>query len=80
MILRKWLLTLFNNSTLFLKNLAHILTILFRIKTNIMLELRKRYIALKEKGKQLMMRGEMKLYLELLTEMEQMNLILVKIK
>jgi len=80
LILRKWLLTLFNNSTLFLKNLAHILTILFRIKTNIMLELRKRYIALKEKGKQLMMRGEMKLYLELLTEMEQMNLILVKIK
>ena len=60
--------------------MAHILTILFRIKTNIMLELRKRYIALKEKGKQLMMRGEMKLYLELLTEMEQMNLILVKIK
>jgi len=45
-----------------------------------MLELRKRYRALKEKGKQLMMQGEMKLYLELLTEMEQMNLILVKIK
>jgi len=45
-----------------------------------MLELRRRYIELKEKAKQLMLKGEMKLYLELLTEMEQMNLILVKVR
>lgn len=45
-----------------------------------MLELRKRYIELKEKAKQLMLQGEMKLYMELLTEIEQMNLILVRIK
>ncbi|MDG1476516.1 MAG: hypothetical protein P8Q14_05180 [Vicingaceae bacterium] len=45
-----------------------------------MLELRKRYIELKAKAKELMLKGEMKLYLELLTEIEQMNLILVKVK
>lgn len=45
-----------------------------------MLELRKRYIELKEKAKQLMLAGEMKLYLEHLIEIEQMNLILVKVK
>jgi len=45
-----------------------------------MLELRKRYIELKEKAKQLMLKGEMKLYMELLTEIEQMNLILVRVK
>ena len=45
-----------------------------------MLEIRKRYIALKQRAIELLINGEMKLYLELLTEMEQMNLILVKIK
>ena len=45
-----------------------------------MLELRKRYIELKEKAKQFMLKGEMKLYMELLTEIEQMNLILVRVK
>ncbi len=45
-----------------------------------MLELRKRYIELKEKAKELMLRGEMKSYIELLTEIEQMNLILVRVK
>lgn len=45
-----------------------------------MLELRRRYIELKERAKQLMLKGEMKLYMELLTEMEQMNLILIKVK
>ena len=45
-----------------------------------MLELRKRYIELKAKAKELMLQGETKLYIELLTEIEQMNLILVKVK
>lgn len=43
-----------------------------------MLELRKRYIELKSKAKELMLKGEMNKYVELLTELEQMNLILVK--
>lgn len=43
-----------------------------------MLELRKRYIELKAKAKELMLKGEMNQYLKLLTEIEQMNLILVK--
>jgi hypothetical protein len=45
-----------------------------------MLELRKRYIELKERAKQLMLKGEMKSYMELLTEIEQMNLILVRVR
>ena len=45
-----------------------------------MLEIRKRYVKLKQRAKELMLKGEMKLYLETLTEMEQMNLILIKIK
>ncbi|MGB0882829.1 MAG: hypothetical protein ACPGSO_07720 [Vicingaceae bacterium] len=45
-----------------------------------MLELRKRYIALKAKAKELMLKGEMKMYMETLMELEQMNLILVRVK
>ena len=43
-----------------------------------MLELRKRYIELKQKAKQLMLEGKMNQYIELLTEVEQLNLIIVK--
>lgn len=43
-----------------------------------MLELRKRYIELKQKAKQLMLEGNMNKYLEMLTEIEQLNLIIVK--
>lgn len=43
-----------------------------------MLELRKRYLELKLKAKQLMLEGKMNQYLELLTEVEQLNLIIVK--
>jgi len=44
-----------------------------------MLELRKRYLELKSKAKQLMLEGKMKTYLELMTEIEQMNLILIRV-
>ena len=44
-----------------------------------MLELRKRFLLLKEKATQLMLAGKMKAYLKVLTEIEQMNLILVKV-
>ena len=44
-----------------------------------MLELRKRYIELKQKAKKMMLEGRMNAYLELLTEIEQLNLILVRI-
>lgn len=43
-----------------------------------MIELRKRYLELKQMAKQLMLEGKMNRYIELLTEIEQMNLILVK--
>ena len=43
-----------------------------------MLELRKRYLELKQKAKQLMLEGKMNQYLELLTEVEQLNLIIVR--
>lgn len=43
-----------------------------------MLELRKRYLELKQKAKQLMLEGRMNNYIELLTEIEQLNLIIVK--
>jgi hypothetical protein len=45
-----------------------------------MLELRKRYIQLKQKATQLMLDGKMRDYLKTLTEIEQMNLILVRVK
>jgi hypothetical protein len=44
-----------------------------------MLELRKRYFELKTKARQLMLEGKMAKYLEVLTEVEQLNLILVKV-
>ena len=44
-----------------------------------MLELRKRYLELKQKAKQLLLEGKMNAYLKTLTEIEQMNLILVKV-
>ena len=44
-----------------------------------MLELRRRYFELKAKAKQLMLEGQMAKYLEVLTEVEQLNLILVKV-
>lgn len=43
-----------------------------------MLELRKRYLELKQKAKQLMLEGKTNQYLELLTEVEQLNLIIVR--
>jgi len=45
-----------------------------------MLELRKRYLELKSKAKQMMLEGKTNQYLKLLTQIEQMNLILVKVK
>ena len=44
-----------------------------------MLELRKRYLELKEKAKQMMLEGKMNKYLKLMTEIEQLNLILVRV-
>jgi hypothetical protein len=44
-----------------------------------MLELRKRYIKLKAKARQMMLEGNMSNYLKLMTEVEQMNLILVRV-
>jgi hypothetical protein len=56
------------------------LTIPIRIKRTIkMLELRKRYLELKAKAKQLMIEGNMSNYLKLMTEVEQLNLILVRV-
>ena len=43
-----------------------------------MLELRKRYLELKQIAKQLMLEGNMNRYIELLTEIEQLNLIIVR--
>lgn len=45
-----------------------------------MLELRKRYIELKQKATQLMLEGKMAEYLKALTEIEQMNVVLVRVK
>ncbi len=60
--------------------LARKLTIPFQIKIkSTMLELRKRYLELKAKARQMMIEGKMNKYLELLTEIEQMNLILVRV-
>ena len=42
-----------------------------------MLELRKRYYELKEKAKQLMLQGKTNKYIELLTEIEQLNFIII---
>lgn len=44
-----------------------------------MIELKKRYLELKGKAKQMMMEGKMNNYLKLLTEIEQMNLILIRV-
>jgi len=44
-----------------------------------MLELRKRYLELKQKAKRMMLEGNMNTYLQLMTEIEQMNLILVRV-
>ena len=45
-----------------------------------MLELRKRYLKLKSTAKKMMIEGKIKKYLELMTEVEQLNLILVRVK
>lgn len=44
-----------------------------------MLEIRKRYLELKAKAKKVMLTGQMNAYFELLIEMEQLNLILVRV-
>ena len=44
-----------------------------------MLELRKRYLELKTKAKKLMIEGKMNAYFETLIEVEQLNLILIKV-
>ena len=41
------------------------------------MELRKRYLELKAKAKQALLDGEMKLYLKLLNDVENFNLILI---
>ena len=43
-----------------------------------MLELRKRYLELKAKANQMMLEGNMSNYLKLMTEVEQLNLIIVR--
>lgn len=43
-----------------------------------MLEIRKRYLELKEKATLLMLQGNMSAYLKTLTEIEQLNLILIR--
>jgi len=59
--------------------LARKLTVSFQLKnTKAMIELRKRYLELKQMAKELMLEGKMNRYIELLTEIEQLNLILVK--
>ena len=45
----------------------------------VMLELRKRYLELKAKAKKVMLAGQMNAYFELLIEMEQLNLILIRV-
>ncbi len=42
-----------------------------------MLELRRRYYELKQKAKELMLEGKTNKYIELLTEVEQLNLLIV---
>lgn len=42
-----------------------------------MLELRRRYYELKQKAKELMLEGKTNKYIELLTEIEQLNLLIV---
>ncbi len=44
-----------------------------------MLELKKRYSELKQTAKRLMMEGKTNKYIELLTEIEQLNLIILKV-
>jgi hypothetical protein len=44
-----------------------------------MIELRKRYLELKQKATELLLQGKVNDYIKLLTEIEQMNLILVKV-
>ena len=44
-----------------------------------MLELRKRYYELKQKAKELMLQGKTNKYIELLTEIEQLNLLIVSV-
>lgn len=43
------------------------------------MDLRSQYKALKEKAKQALLEGEMKLYLQLLNDVENFNLILVTV-
>ena len=45
-----------------------------------MLATRKRYLELKQKATQLMLQGNINAYLKTLTEIEQLNLILIRIK
>lgn len=44
-----------------------------------MIELRRRYYELKQKAKELMLQGKTSKYIELLTEIEQLNLLLVRV-
>ena len=44
-----------------------------------MLELRKRYLELQQKATQLMLAGKMTEYIKALNEIEQMNLVLVRV-
>jgi hypothetical protein len=41
------------------------------------MEIKKKYIQLKEKAKKALLEGEMKLYIQLLNDLENFNLILV---
>ena len=44
------------------------------------MELRKRYIQLKQKAKMAMINGQVRTYLRLLTQMEELNLIMIRVR
>jgi len=75
---KQLLLTLFNNFIAIKIELARKLKVQQQ-NYKVMLELRKRYLELKAKAKKVMLAGQMNAYFELLIEMEQLNLILIRV-
>lgn len=43
------------------------------------MEIRKRYIELKEKAKKAMLEGKMNVYLQLLTQAEELNFVMIRV-
>jgi hypothetical protein len=44
------------------------------------MEIKKRYLELKRKAKKAMLEGKMKSYLQLLTQAEELNFVMIRIK